>query len=201
MLDPKIDSLLQVYECGSFMAAAKKLSVTQPTVSHHIKALEEELHVSIFDRHSGKVIVTREGEEVIKCAKKMKGLYQSLRQDLRDSKAMVSHLTVGVTHTAESNPIAEALANYGAQNDHVMIKMITGTIKKLYSKLKTYEIDLAIVEGRIADPSIRYLLLDTDYLVLAVSVNHPYARRGMITLGELKKERMIYCPPWVRCFS
>ena len=101
MLDPKIDSLLQVYECGSFMAAAKKLSVTQPTVSHHIKALEEELHVSIFDRHSGKVIVTREGEEVIKCAKKMKGLYQSLRQDLRDSKAMVSHLTVGVTHTAE----------------------------------------------------------------------------------------------------
>lgn len=191
MLDPKIDSLLQVYECGSFMAAAKKLTVTQPTVSHHIKALEEELHVSIFDRHSGKVIVTREGEEVIKCAKKMKGLYQSLRQDLRDSKAMVSHLTVGVTHTAESNPIAEALANYGAQNDHVMIKMITGTIKKLYSKLKTYEIDLAIVEGRIADPSIRYLLLDTDYLVLAVSVNHPYARRGMITLGELKKERMI----------
>ena len=191
MLDPKIDSLLQVCECGSFMAAAKKLSVTQPTVSHHIKALEEELHVSIFDRHSGKVIVTREGEEVIKCAKKMKGLYQSLRQDLRDSKAMVSHLTVGVTHTAESNPIAEALANYGAQNDHVMIKMITGTIKKLYSKLKTYEIGLAIVEGRIADPSIRYLLLDTDYLVLAVSVNHPYARRGMITLGELKKERMI----------
>ena len=40
MLDPKIYSLLQVYECGSFMAAAKKLSITQPAVSHHIKALE-----------------------------------------------------------------------------------------------------------------------------------------------------------------
>ena len=57
--------------------------------------------------------------------------------------------------------------------------------------LKSYEIDLAIVEGRIADPGIRYLLMDTDYLVLAVSVNHPYAKRGMITLNELKKERMI----------
>ena len=186
MLDPKIYSLLQVYECGSFMAAARKLSITQPAVSHHIKALEQELHVTIFDRRNGKVVLTREGEEVIKCAKKMQGLYQNLRQDLRDSKKLVSHLTIGVTHTAESNPIAEALANYGAQNDHIMIKMITGTIKNLYSKLKTYEIDLAIVEGRIADPGIRYLLMDTDYLVLAVSVNHPYAKRGMITLSALK---------------
>ena len=121
----------------------------------------------------------------------MLGLYQNLQQDLRDSKKLISHLTVGVTHTAESNPIAEALASYGAQNDQVMIKMITGTIKKLYSMLKTYEIDLAIVEGRIADPSIRYLLMDTDYLALAVSVNHPFAGREMVTLSELKKERMI----------
>ena len=57
--------------------------------------------------------------------------------------------------------------------------------------LKTYELDMAIVEGRISDPSIHYLLLDTDYLVLAVSVNHPFAKRSMVTLNELKKERMI----------
>ena len=50
---------------------------------------------------------------------------------------------------------------------------------------------MAIVEGRVADPKIRYALLDTDYLVLAVSVNHPFANRSMVTLNELKKERMI----------
>ena len=70
MLDTKLYSLLKVYECGSFGAAAKKLSVTQPAVSHHIKALEEELGVCLFDRQSGGIIVTREGEAVIKCAKK-----------------------------------------------------------------------------------------------------------------------------------
>ncbi len=57
--------------------------------------------------------------------------------------------------------------------------------------LKSYEIDMAVVEGRIPDPNIHYLLLDTDYLVLAVSVNHPFAKRSMVTLNELKKERMI----------
>ncbi len=191
MLDPKLYTLLEVYKCKSFVGAARKLSITQPAVSHHIKVLEEELNVCIFERNNGKVVVTREGEEVVNCAKKMLGLYSSLRQDLSDSRRLVSHLTVGVTHTAESNPIAEALANYGAQNDRVMIKMITGTINKLYSKLKSYEIDLAIVEGRIPDPQIRYLLMDTDYLVLAVSMHHPFASRAMVTLEELKKERMI----------
>lgn len=191
MLDPKIYSLLQVYESGSFIAASKKLSITQPAVSHHIKALEEELNVTIFDRRNGKVVLTREGEEVIKCAKKMQGLYHNLKQNLRDSKNLVTHLTIGVTHTAESNPIAEALAKYCAENDNVIIKMITGAINNLYSKLRDYEIDLAVVEGRITDPSIHHLLMDTDYLVLAVSVNHPFAKREMITLSELKKERMI----------
>ena len=165
--------------------------LSQPAVSQHIKALEEELGVTIFDRRSGRVILTREGEEVVKCAKKMQSLYENLKQNLRDSKRLVTHLTVGVTHTAESNPIAEALARYCAENDKVIIKMITGTISNLYSKLKEYEIDLAVVEGRISDSSIHHLLIDTDYLALAVSVNHPFARREMISLNELKKERMI----------
>ena len=191
MLDSKIYSLLQVYESGSFIAASKKLSITQPAVSHHIKALEDELGVTIFERRNGKVVLTREGEEVMKCAKKMQGLYQNLKQNLRDSKNLVTHLTIGVTHTAESNPIAEALAKYCAENDNVIIKMITGAINNLYSKLRDYEIDLAVEEGRITDPSIHHLLMDTDYLVLAVSVNHPFAKREMITLSELKKERMI----------
>ena len=191
MLDPKIYSLLQVCESGSFIAASKKLSITQPAVSHHIKALEEELKVTIFERRNGKVVLTREGEEVVKCARKMQGLYQNLLQNLRDSKTMITHLTVGVTHTAESNPIAEALARYCAENDNVIIKMVTGAINNLYIKLKEYEIDLAVVEGRITDPSIHHLLIDTDYLVLAVSVNHPFAKRQMVNLNELKKERMI----------
>lgn len=191
MIDTKVYTLLKAYECGSFVSAAKQLCITQPAVSQHIKALEEELNIRIFERSNGKLVVTKQGEEVIKCAKKMVGLYHNLRQSLSDSKSMLTHLTIGVTHTAESNPIAESLAKYCAQNPSVNIKMITNIISNLYTMLKTYEIDLAIVEGRIADPKIRYLLLDTDYLILAVSPGHPFAKKSMVTLNELKKERMI----------
>ena len=114
----------------------------------------------IFERINGQLVVTKQGEEVVKCAKKMLGLYNNLRQDLRDSRRLTTHLTIGVTHTAESNPIAEALAKYCAANEGISIKMITDTISNLYTMLNTYELDLAIVEGRIADPNIHYLLLD-----------------------------------------
>ncbi len=191
MLDPKLYSLLQVYESKSFSEAAKKLSITQPAVSHHIKVLEEELNIRIFDRRKGEIIVTREGEAVVKCAKKLLGLYNNLRQDLSDSKKLVTHLTIGITHTAESNPVAEALAKYCAEHEQVTITMVTDTINNLYRKLKNYEIDLAIVEGRVPSTSVHYLLLDTDCLMLAVSMNHPFAQRSMVTLNELKRERMI----------
>ena len=73
MLDPKIETLLQVYERGSFVKAAEQLNITQPAVSHHIKLLEDELGVKLFDRTNGHLKITKSGEEVVKCAKKMQG--------------------------------------------------------------------------------------------------------------------------------
>lgn len=191
MVDTKLYSLVAVYECGSFVAAAKKLSVTQPAVSQHIKALENQLGVKIFDRVGGKLIVTKQGERVIRCAQKMIGLSNVLTQELSDNRLLTDHLTIGITHTAESNPIAEALAKYCSENEGISIKMVTDTISNLYKMLRSYELDMAVVEGRRPDDKLRFLLLDTDYLVLAVSPNHPLAKKSLVTLSELKKERLI----------
>ena len=191
MLDTKVFSLLTVAETLNYTQAAKRLNITQPAVSQHIKALEEELGVHIFERAGGKLVVTRQGEEVISCARKLAALENNLRQTLSDGQAQVEHLTVGVTHTAESSPIAETLALYCARHEGVSIKMVTDTTNNLYHMLKSYELDLAIVEGRITDARIHYLLLDTDTLVLAVSMDHPFAKKSMVTLDELKREKLI----------
>lgn len=191
MLDQKIMTLLKVYEKKSFSKASDSLAITQPAVSQHIKALEEEYGVKIFERNNGKFIVTREGEMVIQTARKMLGLNNLLIQELRDKTGASEHLTIGVTHTVESNPIAEALAKFCSENDGISIKIITDSIKNLYKKLKSYELDMIIVEGRTQDEGLKFFMLDTDYLCLAVSPNHPFADRELVTLGELKKENLI----------
>ena len=57
--------------------------------------------------------------------------------------------------------------------------------------LKTYELDLIIVEGRNSDPALRSLMLDTDCLVLVVSPTHPLAKKSLVTIDELKREKLI----------
>ena len=191
MVDIKLYTLLKIFECGSISEAAKQLSITQPAASQHLKALENELGVKIFDRSGGKMILTRQGNKVLNCAKKMVGLEKVLSRELADDRSRVEHLTVGVTHTAESSPIAGALAKYCSLNPGVSIKFISSPINNLYNMLRSYEIDLAVVDGRIQENDIRFVPLDTDYLALAVSPNHPLAHKEMITLSELKKERLI----------
>lgn len=191
MLDQKLLTLLKVYEKKSFSKASRSLAITQPAVSQHIKALEEEFGVKIFDRSNSKFIVTKEGEMIIQTARKMLGMYNLLLQDLSDRKESVEHLIIGVTHTVESNPIAESLARFCSENDGISIKIITDSIKNLYKQLRSYELDMIIVEGRTQEEGLKFFMLDTDYLCLAVSPDHPFANRELITLRELKSENLI----------
>ncbi len=191
MLNPKLHSLLKVAQLKSYTEAARQLSLTQPAVSQHIHQLEEELGIKIFDRVNNELIITPEGEIALHYAERMHTLYENMKTAITNERSGVSSLSVGITHTAESNPIAEVLAKYTSTHKGVNIKMITDTISNLYEKLRTFEIDLAIVEGRSADPSLRYTLLDTDCLMLVTCIEHPLAKKGFVTVDEIKKENLI----------
>lgn len=191
MVDSKLYSLLQVAELGSFTQAAKALSITQPAVSQHIRALEQELNVRIFERQNGRLIVTRPGKEIIKTAKKIVALSRNLRQELQNPQTLLTHLTIGVTPTVEAGPVTEALAKFCSDNDGISLSILTDSVSNLHEKLKTYALGFVITEGRIADAGLRHQLLDNDRVILAVSASHPLAKRDMVTLDELKKERLI----------
>lgn len=191
MVDVKLFTLLKVYETGNYTRAAEKLSLTQPAVSQHIKQIERELGTVVFDRSGGKIRPTPEGKLVIQYAERVVSLYENLQRALEDKRKSIDRLRVGITHTSESNIVTEVLAQYAEQFENMKITIQTDTINNLYEMLKTYKIDIAIVEGAVADPSINSVMLDTDSLVLCVSNAHPLAKRSMVTIDELKKEKMI----------
>ena len=191
MIDPKLVTLRTVNELNSFTKAAQKLSLTQPAASQHVRQLEKELGVTIFVRGEGNLKLTSEGEIVIKYAKRIVSLYQNLQQSLKDERRHARKITVGITHTSESNIMVEVLAKYSSFSEGTRITIISDAINNLYMKLKTYEIDLAIVEGRITDPNFNSVMLDTDSLILAVSNKNPLSKKSMVTLNELKKENLI----------
>jgi len=191
MIDNKLETLIAVSELGSFTKAAQSLSLTQPAVSQHIKALEEELGIKIFNKTESGLKPTPEGVIAIRYAKRVKSLYQTEEQRIADSKKNMFSLVVGITHTAESSTVGEALANYAYNTKGLRITILSDSITNLYEKLEDYDVDLIVVEGRNIDKRYSSLLLDTDSLVLAVGTGNPLSKKSMVTIKELEEEKMI----------
>ncbi|MBR2809104.1 MAG: LysR family transcriptional regulator [Erysipelotrichaceae bacterium] len=195
MLDSKIYTLLKVAETGNYTRAGKLLNLTQPAVSQHIRALETETGVKIFERTGNRLILTREGEKVLKCAKAMLSLYNNLKSDLQDQASGKLSLNIGITHTVESNRISEALAKYVSSYPGLTVKLITDTMDKLRDKLKNFELDFAIIDGKISDPAFNQMQLDMDSLMLVTSPDHVLAGKSIVTIQDIKKEKLILRSP------
>ncbi|MBR1847419.1 MAG: LysR family transcriptional regulator, partial [Bacilli bacterium] len=148
-MDAKLLTLIELSETNSFTKAAKALNLTQPAVSQHVKQLEEEFDAKLFIRSNNNLSLTKEGEIVLKYALRIQSLYNDMNRKLKDCKKCVNNLTVGITHTSESNIAPEIMAKYSERNSGLHIRIISDSIKNLYEKLSLYQIDLAIIEGKI----------------------------------------------------
>ena len=195
MLDSKMETLLAVVEHQNFTRAAVSLSMTQPAVSHHIKQLEEEIGAPLFIRNKSGLKLTNQGEIVVKYARRQAALYAKMKLELQNADKNLSILRVGITHTSESNQTAAALAKCSNQHSGLKIILFTDTINNLYDMLENYEIDLAIVDGAFNSPLFSSMILDTDYLMCIMSNSNPLAKKGAVTLSELKKQKMILRTP------
>ena len=169
MIDNRLLSLIKIAETGSFTKAAAELSLSQPAVSQHVKQLESSLGVKLFDYAHNKFSLTHEGEIVVTYARRMAALYSKMEEELKNEKGTMSSFNV----------------------DGLNLKIFTYTTDKLYLSLKNYEVDFAFVEGKTNDPELKYAMLDTDCLVLAVSPTHKLASQRLITINQLKEEKLI----------
>ncbi len=191
MLNQRLETLLCVAETLNFTKASEILNLTQPAVSQHIKALESEFNTRIFIRGEKALRITPEGEIIVKYAKRIRNLFSSIPSALKDYRDNARHIRIGVTQTAELGSLSTMLAKYCVENEGIHITLISDTINNLYVKLKNYEVDIIIVEGKKQDANFNSILLDTDCLILAVSNDNPLSKKNVVTLDELKKEKLI----------
>ena len=191
MLGTKMYTFIKVAEYLNFTKAAEAIYMTQPAVSQQIKQLEEEVGAKVFIRNKNGLILTQQGEIVLKYARRQKALYEKMLLEIQNAEKNAGPLRIGITHTAESNVTASALAKYSIENNGVKITLTTDTINNLYDKLESYELDLAIIDASSNNPKFSSMLLDTDYLMCVLSPDNPLSQRSAVTISELKKEKMI----------
>lgn len=146
MLDFRIKTFLMVCKYMNFTRAAENLAVTQPTVSQHIRWLEEEYGVELFSFAGKKMSLTPEGREMLSVATTMMHDEQFLRQKMRQETGRRT-LRLGATLTVGETLVASHVKAYLKRHPEDRIRVVVENTRHLTELLDAGEIDFALVEG------------------------------------------------------
>lgn len=191
--DKRYNTVLTVRICGSFAAAAARLSLTPSAVAHQVHSLEHELGHTLFTRNGARLEPTRECEVVSALAEQVGNMCAQAESKLNSDIGNPAHLTVGVTPSADSS-LTWALIQYANERGNLKITVHTSTADDLSRQLQNRTIDLAVVEGPFDCGSFNSIILDTDFLVVAVPNAHPLSGKASVTLEDIKREKLILRP-------
>ena len=109
---------IAVAETGKMSLAAKRLYVTQPTVSQAIRELEEHYETRLFDRLSKRLYITEPGEHLLKMAKAAVHSFDEVERQMQ-SETKTEHFRIGVTVTIGSCMLPALLENFQRIRPHV----------------------------------------------------------------------------------
>lgn len=145
----------EVARCKSFSKAAKKLFMTQPAISQSIMQLERELQIRLFTRMPKGVTLTNEGCMLYEYASSAMNLINVGEKKLLQVKDMMAgELKIGVGDTISRYFLLPYLEIFHNNYSNIRLKIINRTTIELCKMLKSGEIDIAICNLPIQDPSI-----------------------------------------------
>lgn len=179
-----------VASTGSFTAAAKRLGISQPSLTTQVRDLEELYGVELFYRHGRGVELTGVGRQFLDFAQRIVTNQQEAVEFLRDAgQLQTGTLRVGALGAIGLTGLLRAFRSAYPGLD---VFITPGNSKELLDGLRQYRFDVALV-GQIGDLTGLYVTCHTrPEIVIIVSREHRWANRESIGMSELEGEPLIY---------
>ena len=168
----QLESFAAVIKCNSFTKAAEKLYISQPTISTHIRALEEELNTRLILRTTKSIEVTPEGRKLYDYAENILQLRNRMLEECTGGVKKILHLAASTIPSAYILP--EVLPAYGATRpDHYFVihqsdskGVIEGILDGLY--------DVGLVGMEAQRENLTCVDFCQDEMVLITPVNEHF---------------------------
>lgn len=176
---------------NNFTKASKRLNLSQPSLSKQIKNLEEKLNVTLIDRNKNKISLTQNGKMLVHYANLILALCEeSYRFLLEYQNGKRKCFIIGTNQAIGTYLIPKILALFFKNNPHLELKIFINSTRVLITKVKTQEIDLAILSNK-KPLTLRKIFNIQHFIfeefILIISKSHPFAKKAF-----LKKEDL-YC--------
>ncbi len=178
-------------ETCSFQEAAERLYISSSALSKHVKTMEEEFGVPLFDRTTRNVKLTKYGDIFYQYAKQMVKLFNECSADLDNLRInQDSRLSIGFLPKFEPSGIVEMLSDFSKERPDLTVHMVaTNQPKEL---LQSRRCNFVFTNDDCAkDSTINSFLYKTGNLVAVFSHDHPLAGESSVTVEQLRDEELI----------
>lgn len=186
MEDYRLKVFFTVAKYQSFTKAADALFITQPAITKHIKLLEADLGIRLFERKGSYIFLTPAGEILNKYAKEIFLLYQEAIFEIGAIKNLQSgSLRLGASTTIAQYLISPVLASFYEKFPSVKLSLLNGNTELIENAVLNKTIDLGIVEGNKHLPGLKYIEFMEDELVAVLHHKSKYVQNKAILLEDI----------------
>jgi len=182
----RLEIFCRVVELKSFTKAADATLLAQPTVSEHIRLLEESVGEKLLDRLGRQVLPTPAGEILYRHARRMIRLRDETAQALAAYRGTLGgRLIVGASTIPGAYILPPVIQRFKIQNPAIRLTLRIAGSGAIRQELAQGELELAIIGAQGKNPELECREIFSDELILAAAPNHPLARVPSIPLAEL----------------
>ncbi|MCP4112143.1 MAG: LysR family transcriptional regulator [Desulfobacteraceae bacterium] len=182
----------KVVELKSFSKAGKAVHLSQPTVSSHIKELEDHFESRLVDRLSKEVTPTKAGELLYKYARKLVAIRDEAETALAEFHGQIKgRLVIGGSTIPGVHIIPKIIGKFIKTYPEVTLSLVIGDTEKIINDTCSGTLELGIVGARAKDKRIVQETLVEDEMYLIVPKGHKWAGKKRIKLATLLKEPFI----------
>ena len=175
---------IAVAETGSMSLAARRLFLSQPTVSQVIGEMEEEYGVLLFERLAKRLCITDAGLRLLDYARHAVSLFDEM-EDAVGQAARRRQLRVGASITVGAGVMTELVRRFEEKNPDAEVVVFVDNTSVVEGKVVDSSLDFALVEGRVGNERLVVRPVMRDELVLVCPPDHPFAGRKKVAVREL----------------
>lgn len=189
----QLEVLCKIVELKSFSRAAEAIFLTQPTVSGHIKTLEEEVGTRLLDRLDKEVVPTRAGLILYRYARKILELRQEARQALDHFLgSLQGELVVGGSTIPGEYVLPGLVVRFRARSPQVTVSLRIGDTRRIVRAVGEGELELAVVGARPQESRVELKPFLRDEIVLVTPPGHAWAGRQDLSPEDLKGTPLVW---------
>jgi DNA-binding transcriptional LysR family regulator len=189
----RLDVFCKVVELKSFTKAAEAVFLSQPTISEHIRSLEESVGERLIDRLGREVLPTEAGKLLYSYARKILRLRDEAVQALDNySGRLAGHLYIGASTIPGTYILPKYIGAFKKIHGETEITLNISNSRKVTENVLHGVTEFGLIGASWNEPTLTWTEFFSDELVLVVYPEHPFAKLAAVKPQQLEGEPMIF---------